>query len=167
MTTSATQDFLSEIVEGKTISGSKLAYFQARLNSRVHQLLLKLFRRLEEEQDFTRRELASRIGRKPEQITRWLSYPGNLTLDTISDLLVGMGCEMDISPRELSEGKSAPIEKTSWLYEEFATVRPITYSSAASAAGITDFKRTATAESVLSAIGPKHRPQIRPFDLAA
>lgn len=162
MTTSATQYFLSEIVEGKTVPGSKLAYFQARLNSRVHQVLLKLFRRLEEEQDFTRRELASRIGRKPEQITRWLSYPGNLTLDTISDLLVGMGCELDISPRELSERKSAPIEQTPWLDEEFAT-GPITYPSAASAAGITDFKRPGSGESVLSAIGLKQRPQNRSF----
>lgn len=95
MTTSATQDFLSEIIGGGPIPGGKLTYFQARLSGRIHQAMLNAFGRLEREKNFTRRDLARRIGRKPEQITRWFSYPGNLTLDTVSDIFLGMGYELE------------------------------------------------------------------------
>lgn len=38
----------------------------------------------------TQAQLASRIGKRADQVSRWLSNPGNLTLDTISDLLLGL-----------------------------------------------------------------------------
>jgi hypothetical protein len=95
MTSSATQDFLSEIRGGQVIPTGKLGYFRTRLAGRVHQVLLKVFGKLEREQNLTRRELAKRIHRKPEQITRWLSYPSNLTLDTASDLFIGLGYEIE------------------------------------------------------------------------
>lgn len=94
MNTLVTQDFLSEIRNGLPIPAGKLAYFQGRLSGLVNQALLKVFGVQEREKDISRRELALRIGRKPEQITRWFSYPCNLTLDTVSDLFVGMGCEV-------------------------------------------------------------------------
>jgi len=40
-------------------------------------------------------KLARRLDKRPEQITRWLSEPGNLTFDTLSDLLLGLsGAEL-------------------------------------------------------------------------
>ncbi len=95
MTSSATQDFLSDVLGSGRIPVGKLAYFQTRLAGRIHQAMLKVFARVERESNFTRRELAHRIGRKPEQITRWFSYPGNLTLGTVSDIFVGMGYELE------------------------------------------------------------------------
>jgi hypothetical protein len=95
MTTSATQEFLSEIIAGKRIPSGKLGYFEARLTGLVHQAMLKIFGKLERQKGFTRRDLAHRIGRKPEQITRWFSYPGNLTLETVSDIFVGTGYELE------------------------------------------------------------------------
>ncbi len=95
MTSSATQDYLSEVLSGSRIPANKLAYFQTRLSGNIHQAILKTFGLLERQGDFTRRDLASRIGRKPEQITRWLSYPGNLTLGTVSDIFIGMGYELE------------------------------------------------------------------------
>jgi len=50
-------------------------------------------------------------------VTRWLAQPTNMTLDTISDLLLGMGGEPDFRffnftvPRAAKEGSSAG-EKT-------------------------------------------------------
>lgn len=106
MTSSATQDFLSDVLSGGRIPGGKLAYFQTRLAGNVHQAMLKVFGRLERQGTFTRRELAQRIGRKPEQITRWFSYPGNLTLGTVSDIFVGMGYELEsITLVDLATGK--------------------------------------------------------------
>jgi len=106
MTSSATQDFLSDVLSGGRIPGGKLAYFQTRLAGNVNQAMLKLFGRLERQGNFTRRELAQRICRKPEQITRWFSYPGNLTLGTVSDIFVGMGYELEsITLVDLATGK--------------------------------------------------------------
>jgi hypothetical protein len=42
-------------------------------------------------------DLARRIGRKPEQISRWLGAAGNWTIDTVSDLLLGMSAEPELS----------------------------------------------------------------------
>lgn len=95
MTSSATQDFLSDVLGVERISPSKLSYFETRLAGSVHQAMLKVFGRLEREKSFTRRNLAQRIGKKPEQITRWFSYPGNLTLATASDIFLGMGYEIE------------------------------------------------------------------------
>jgi DNA-binding phage protein len=39
----------------------------------------------------TKAELARRLNKRPEQITRWLSAPGNLEIDTVSNLLSAMG----------------------------------------------------------------------------
>jgi hypothetical protein len=95
MTSSATHDFLAEILAGKKIPAGKLEYFRARLRGRVHQALLNLFGKAEKGVRLTRRQWAERVQRKPEQITRWLSYPGNPTVDTLSDLFVGLGYEVE------------------------------------------------------------------------
>jgi hypothetical protein len=95
MTSSVTQDFLSSVANTSRIPADKLAYFQTRLAARIHQAILKIFGRLERESGLTRKVLARRIGRSPEQITRWFSYPGNLTLATASDIFIGMGYELE------------------------------------------------------------------------
>jgi hypothetical protein len=67
---------------------------------------LSEFARQEREDKITKAELARRIGRKPEQITRWLGSSGNWTLDTISDLLLGMGLELGLSINSFSDEQS-------------------------------------------------------------
>ena len=84
--------FLSEIAIGEPIPVNKLAFFQARLRNRLFDLVLKRF--LEQQNSgLTKAELARRIGKSPEQITRLLGAPGNWTLDTASDLLIGIAGE--------------------------------------------------------------------------
>lgn len=127
MTSSATQDFLSEILAGNQISAGKLEYFRARLRGRVHQSLLKLFGKAEKAARLTRRQWAARVHRKPEQITRWLSYPGNPTVDTLSDLFIGLGYEVerlvliDLATGnrvELPEASKLPVASTQPLADE-------------------------------------------------
>jgi DNA-binding phage protein len=105
MTSSARQDFLSDVLSKEPIPPGKLAYFQARLAIMVHQAMLKIFDGLEPQKNFMRRDLADRIGRKPQHIARWLSYPGNPTLSTVSDIFVGMGYEVEsITLKNLATG---------------------------------------------------------------
>jgi len=43
----------------------------------------------------TKKQLANLIEKNPAQITRWLTEPSNYEADTISDILLAMGAEMD------------------------------------------------------------------------
>lgn len=97
MTTSPTT-FLSEIVsQDQQIPLGKLVYFQERQRNRLHNLIATAYKEANAI-GVTKAHVARRIHRKPEQITRWLSAPGNLTLDTISDLLLSIkGAELDFS----------------------------------------------------------------------
>src|SRR5690349_20959525 len=110
MTTSQTS-FLSEVLRGEAIPSSKLAYFRGRLANRIHELVLQEFARQEAQGRISRAELARRIDRKPEQVTRWLGSPGNWTLETVSDLLLGMQAELSVGITSLSD-VSRPMEKS-------------------------------------------------------
>jgi hypothetical protein len=97
MTTSQKMSFLSEIIEGKKIPLRTLAYFRERLRNRLYSMVVKEFLKQSETHKLNKAEIARRIGRKPEQITRWLGLPSNWTLDTVSDLMLAMGAEPDFS----------------------------------------------------------------------
>lgn len=89
MSTSSRRQFLSEILSDKPIPLGKLAYFRERFRDRLYELVLKEFLK-SEASGLTRADIARRIGRRPEQITRWLGAPGNWTLETVSDLLLAI-----------------------------------------------------------------------------
>src|ERR1051325_1620892 len=94
MTTFLTQ-FLSELEaghDGPEIPEAKRIYFQRRLRDRFFDFLREKFER-EEVNGLTQAKLARRIGRSPEAISQWLSSPSNLTLDSISDLMIGISAE--------------------------------------------------------------------------
>jgi hypothetical protein len=95
MTTLPMPSFLTEVLDGKPISVGKKEYFRARLQSKFHQLVVSEFIR-QEDQGLTRAELARRIGKRNEVISRLFGAPGNWTLNTASDLLLGMGAEPEL-----------------------------------------------------------------------
>jgi hypothetical protein len=95
MTTSPTP-FPSGILEKGTIPVGKIAYFRERLRNRLHEVVFLEFLRQQDAYGLTKAELARRIGKPPERITRLLAAPGNWTLDTVSDLLLGMASELDL-----------------------------------------------------------------------
>jgi hypothetical protein len=99
MPTSQTQ-FFSELAAGHSgppIPEAKRSYFQARLRNRLFNFILGKFVN-EQANGLTKAILARRIGKSPEVINRWLGAPSNLTLDTLSDLLLGI-CAEELSPQ--------------------------------------------------------------------
>lgn len=98
MTMSQTS-FLAEIADDKKeIPEGKLAYFRERQRNRLYDFIVSRFLEKEKAGRLSRADLARRLNKKPEQITRWLSTPGNWTLDTISDLVLGIcGGELKFS----------------------------------------------------------------------
>lgn len=104
MTTSLKRPSLSKPKKGDPIPLHGLSFVRARNRNKAHSLLLSLF----DKSGMTKKDLAVMLARKPEQITRWLGGPGNMTFDTFSDLLFAMtGSFAEIHPTdELSKGKS-------------------------------------------------------------
>ena len=139
MTISRITSFWSKAKPGEAISAGKLAYFRQRLRNRLYQLVVKDFLEREQQHGFTRAELARRIGRKPEQLTRWLSAPGNWTLDTVSDLMIAMNGELDISRRDLGATRRSN-EEPHWLvYSHPLTVNTDLLVGAAKANSVREF----------------------------
>jgi hypothetical protein len=79
------------------------AYHQQRQRNRVFVAIVGLFAEEAEKGRITKKSLAGMLGKDPSQITRWLSVPSNLELDTISDILLAMDAEMDYRVVRLAE----------------------------------------------------------------
>jgi hypothetical protein len=114
MTTSPTP-FLAELAQGQDgppIPRAKRAYFQQRLRNRIFNFLLEKFEEARGK-GLTKAALARRIEKSPEQISRWLGAPSNLTLDVTCELLLGIAAE------ELEPESSSPLAKISSNYSHF------------------------------------------------
>ena len=100
MNTSQTTSLIKEISNDNRIPPEDLSYERERLRNAIHQFVLRVFIDESKRGPLTRAAMARRLGKKQEQVTRWLGAPGNWTIDTISDLLRAM--ERD--PSELING---------------------------------------------------------------
>ncbi len=89
--------------ERKAISRRERAFNRRRNQNRLHAALAGFFAEEAEAGRITKKQLADLIERNPAQITRWLTDPSNYEADTISDLLLAMGAEMDYRVCRFSE----------------------------------------------------------------
>lgn len=103
MNTSAHPLPILETSDEGRIAEHDLIYFRARTKNRAHDEVLAYFLKCAKSSGLTKAQLARRLGRRPEQITRWLSAPSNWTLDTVSDLLTAMEAELGVSVGALSD----------------------------------------------------------------
>jgi len=71
----------------------EMFYFRQRYKNRVFNRLAEFFAGEAKDRGLTKKIISERLGKDPAQITRWLSNPGNLTFDTLSDLLFAMEAE--------------------------------------------------------------------------
>ncbi|HTT76778.1 MAG TPA: helix-turn-helix transcriptional regulator [Candidatus Binataceae bacterium] len=94
MTISQTS-ILSEIENGNPISLRTRTYYRRRLQNRIHRLISQTFKQQQKSNGLTQKTLAERIDIDKAQLNRWLGISGNWTLNTLSDLLLGMAVDLD------------------------------------------------------------------------
>jgi DNA-binding phage protein len=103
MTTYPKTLLIDAIYSDKPLRPFQISYFAERYRNRLHAEILKLFNKVSKERGLTRADLARRLNKRPEQITRWLSAPGNCTQDTVSELMLAMGYEPSVGSTKLGE----------------------------------------------------------------
>lgn len=115
MTTSQTDIVLSNPVDGQKIPPGTLGYFQARNKYNAYNLVMDEFMG----SGITQAELARRLGKGTDVVCRWLSGPGNWTLDTMSDLLFAISGAAPVYDADypLSRPKRNQIGP-GWLYDD-------------------------------------------------
>jgi transcriptional regulator with XRE-family HTH domain len=72
-----------------------IAYYRQRYRNRVFSKLVAFIAEQAQKQQLTQKDIAERIRKDPGHISRLLSNPSNLTLDTISDLLLAFDAEAE------------------------------------------------------------------------
>jgi hypothetical protein len=113
VSTSQVTSFLSRPTGRDRINIGVLAYMRERNRGHIYNLILDEFER----SGISQAILASRLGTAPEIISRRLGAPGNLTQDTISDLLYAIsGSEPEYS---VHSPHDAPAQNyhASWLHD--------------------------------------------------
>ena len=86
---------MANTTNNKAVSTRDLYYYRRRLKNRTFARLASFFAEQAEKTGLTKKDLAVRLKKDPAQISRWLAGPSNLTLDTLSDLLLAMDAEAD------------------------------------------------------------------------
>jgi hypothetical protein len=97
------------VLDRSRLTPSARAYCQERFRKRVYNLIVMSFTKANERDGLTQKTLGERIDKTPAQISRALSSPQNLTLDTVCDLLLGVAGEeldLEIVQRRVADGSS-------------------------------------------------------------
>jgi hypothetical protein len=103
MTTYPKSLLIDAICSDKPLGAFQISYFGERYRNQLHAEVLNLFQRVSKERGLTKADIARRLNKRPEQVTRWLSAPGNWTLDTVSELMLALGYEPVVGSRSLAE----------------------------------------------------------------
>ena len=100
---------MENILKLPPVSEHDLFYYRQRSKNRIFEAISAFIADEAQRKGITKRDIADCLHKDPSQITRWLTSPSNITVDTISDLLLCMGAEMDYFIAKFEE-RPAPNE---------------------------------------------------------
>ena len=107
MTTFRKTPVKSEISGDNPLSDYALGYLNERVRNSFYDYVLRRFHEAAEREGLTKAKLARRLRIAPARVTRLLGAPGNWTLDTVSELLIGI-CREELRPQSESYLERAP-----------------------------------------------------------
>ena len=93
VTSSQPTPFLSEIAGADPLSEHSLAYLCERVRNNYYDYVIRKFLEAEAERGFTKADLARKLNKGADRISKVLGAPGNWTLDTITELLAAISAE--------------------------------------------------------------------------
>jgi hypothetical protein len=73
------------------IPSRELVYRREMAKNQFYDAIVRLFAEAAEQKGLNKRALSASLDKDPALITRLLAHPSNLTIETISDLLLAMG----------------------------------------------------------------------------
>ena len=82
-------------VAAETIDAGYLAFERRFQRTQMWDVVSEAIDKALEERNWSRKDIARRLGKDPAVISRWLSSPSNWQIDTIAELL----CAIDAEPR--------------------------------------------------------------------
>lgn len=95
---------LMKTISDLPIDPADLAYERERLRNAFHEMVLRRFLKAKNTSGASKAIVARRLRKRPEQITRWLSGPGNWTIDTLADIMTAIDCDpvelLNTAPRD-------------------------------------------------------------------
>ena len=86
-----------EIAGDEPLSDYARGYLNQRVRNSFYDYIMRRFQEAAEQEGLTKTKLAERLGVTPSRVTRLLGSPSNWTLDTVSELLVGI-CREELRP---------------------------------------------------------------------
>lgn len=92
--------YQTAISRNDKIGEREASYYRQRLKHRFFANLIEKFASRAEQAGLTKAKLSILTGKDPATINRMLALPSNMTLDSISDLALALGCEPEISFEE-------------------------------------------------------------------
>jgi hypothetical protein len=98
---SQTNTIASEIFADTPLSRGTLAYLDERAKNAFYDYVIAKFKEAEERFGLTKAKLGRRLNKRPDQISHVLGAPGNWTISTITELLVGINRE-ELVPSSMS-----------------------------------------------------------------
>lgn len=76
-------------------SARDVSYYRKRYQNRFFAKLVAFINEEAQRDKITKKDMADRLGKDPGQLSRLLNHPSNLTLDTVSDLLLALDAEAE------------------------------------------------------------------------
>lgn len=105
----------SETDKSERIPIGEFGYMRARNKHRLYSLVIEEFQR----SGISQADLARRLGKGPDIVSRWLAAPGNWRLDTVSDLLFAIsGAEAAYTANYPLSGAARNDTMPQWLIED-------------------------------------------------
>lgn len=92
-----------ENTSSKKLKLRDVLYYRQRQKNIVFEKLASFFEGEAKRRGITKKDVAMALDKDPSQITRWLSSPSNITLDTISDMLLALDAIMDFEVQRFSD----------------------------------------------------------------
>ena len=118
MSTSQKTAILSEVAARMPSPGTQ-AYYQTRAMQTFYSYIVRKFLAKEKAGELTRAEFARRARKAPAVITRLLSAPSNMTIATISDLLLALDGERPTLGSEPILGRGLSNYQLAWPADRY------------------------------------------------